>query len=128
MMKASDLKQGAAYPLIVYSVRNGLQHADVFHSFERLRKAVPDVKEHACFVMCYPRGGGNPYKSYALDAVAIEAFMSWRRRDAALKHDASKYRATCTANRTDDGMMLGTFGFLLDGERQHVLFFLRADE
>ena len=127
-MKASDLKQGAVYPLIVYAVRNGLHHVDVFHSFERLRKSVPDVKEHAFFVMSYPRGGGKPYKSYALDAVAIEAFMSWMRRDAALKHDASKYRATSTADRTDDGMMLGAFGFLLDGESQHVRFFLRADE
>ena len=127
-MKASDLKQGAVYPLIVYAVRNGLHHVDVFHSFERLRKSVPDVKEHACFVMSYPRGGGKPYKSYALDAVAIEAFMSWMRRDAALKHDAAKYRATSTASETDDGMMLGAFGFLLDGESQHVRFFLRADE
>ena len=50
------------------------------------------------------------------------------RRDAALKHDAAKYRATSTANRNDDGMMLGTFGFLLDGESQHVRFSLRADE
>ena len=127
-MKASDLKQGAVYPLIVYAVRNGLHHVDVFHSFERLRKSVPGVKEHACFVMSYPRGGGKPYKSYALDDVGVEAFMSWMRRDAALKHDASKYRATSTASETDDGMMLGTFGFLLDGESQHVRFFLRADE
>ena len=127
-MKASDLKQGAAYPLIVYAVRNGLHHADVFHSFERLRKAVPVVKDHACFVMSYPRGGCKPYKSYALDDLGVEAFMSWMRRDAALKHDASKYRATSTANRTDDGMMLGAFGFLLNGESQHVRFFLRADE
>lgn len=127
-MKAPDLKHGVVYPLIVYAVRNGLHHADVFHSFERLRKAVPDVKEHACFVMSYPRGGGKPYKSYALDAVAIDAFMSWMRRDAALKHDAAKYRATSTANRNDDGMMLGMFGFLLNGDPQHVRFFMRADE
>ena len=127
-MKASDLMQGDVYPLIVYAVRNGLHHVDVFHSYERLRKSVPGVKEHACFVMSYPRGGGKPYKSYALDAVAIEAFMSWMRRDAALKHDAAKYRATSTASETDDGMMQGAFGFLLDGDPQHVRFFMRADE
>ena len=126
-MKASDLKKGIAYPLTVYAARNGLRHADVFRSFEKLRKAVPEVKEHACFVMCYPRNGGKSYKSYALDEVAIEAFMSWRRRDAALKHDASKYRATSTVNKLQDGLMFGTFGFSLDGGNQSVKFFVRVE-
>lgn len=127
-MKASDLKKGFAYPLTVYAVRNGLHHADVFHSFERLRKAVPEVRGHACFVMCCPRKGGKPYKSYALDDVGIEAFMNWMRRDAALKHDASKYRATSAVNKLHDGLMFGAFGFLLDGAPQRVQFFARADE
>ena len=126
-MKASDLKKGFAYPLTVYAVRNGLHHADVFHSFERLRKAVPEVKGHACFVMCCPRKGGKPYKSYALDDVGIEAFMNWMRRDAALKHDASKYRAISTVNKLQDGLMFGTFGFSLGGEYQSVKFFVRVE-
>lgn len=126
-MKAPDLKRGAVYPLIVYAVRNGLHHADVFHSFERLCKAVPEVKGHACFVMCYPRKGGKPYKSYVLDDAGIEAFMNWMRRDAALKHDASKYRATSTVNKLQDGLMFGTFGFSLGGEYQSVKFFVRVE-
>ena len=128
-MKASDLKQGVVYPLIVYAIRNGLHHADVFHSFEKLRKAVPDVKAHAFFVMASPRGkGGKPYKTYILDGVGMDAFMCWMRRDASLKRDTSKYGAYCTVRDSDRRMLVGHFDFKNEGKTDFVAFFLRRNE
>ena len=127
-MKASDLMRGRHYPLSVYAIRNGLHHVDVFHSFEKLRKAVPGVKEHARFVMAHPRSGGKPYKSYVLDGMAIDLFMNWMRRDVAIPPDSSKYGADFSGAETDGGMVLGHFGFKADGKDANVRFFLRGDK